>query len=127
MLLSGANVTLTYSIRNTANVRAHNVSLSLPGVDQISCGNGLGSRIPSIDVDATAICRCATADALEMHASFVWRFYMHAPSLFVCLPSVFLRVFSVSACGCATVCTRSRTKPNTVYCLSLQRLLHLPA
>jgi hypothetical protein len=71
MLLSGANVTLTYSIRNTANVRARNVSLLVPGVDQISCGTGLGSRIPSIDVDATATCRCVTAGALNMHAIVV--------------------------------------------------------
>jgi hypothetical protein len=82
LLLSGANVTLTYSIRNTANVRARNVSLSVPGVNQISCGNGLGSRIPSIDVDATIICRCATADARQFLLAL-----LNACAIPACLPS----------------------------------------
>ena len=55
--IAGSNVTLSYVILNTGNVRAHNVSLQVPGLDKLPCVNDLGLIATSIDVDSNITCR----------------------------------------------------------------------
>lgn len=73
-MVAGSNVSLTYRLQNSGNVRLtlHSRAVVVDGVGALHCGNMTGSgnmtglANSTLDVDAYVYCRCADIVVVEL-------------------------------------------------------------
>jgi hypothetical protein len=58
-VIAGANVTFSWQITNTGNVKLHSATFSTPGIQAVSCGGGsstAASPAVALEVDGVTTC-----------------------------------------------------------------------